>query len=87
MYQYLTPRTWGHAVSDDLLHWTQLPIALNNDMWYDRGGVFTGSATVLNDAQRTPILSYSVSTNDMQCLALPANRSDPNLIQVTQWHT
>lgn len=57
------------------------PVALENDAWYDRGGVFTGSATVLDDAMRTPVLSYSVSTNDMQALAFPKNRSDPNLVE------
>ena len=83
MYQYLTPRVWGHAVSDDLVHWTQLPIALSNDQWYDKGGVFSGSATILNDEFLTPVLSYSVSTNDMQCIAFPTNRSDPNLVNVS----
>jgi beta-fructofuranosidase len=56
-------------------------------MWvgrYDQGGVFTGSATVLNDAAQTPMLSYSVSTNDMQCLAFPTNRSDPDLVLWTK---
>lgn len=38
---------WGHAVSDDLLHWTQLPVALAPSEWYDNhpdGGCFSGSA-------------------------------------------
>lgn len=65
-YQYQTPRVWGHAVSQDLIHWTQLPVALENDAWYDNGGVYSGSGTVLNDAAKTPVLSYAVSTNDMQ---------------------
>ncbi|MGV3617747.1 MAG: glycoside hydrolase family 32 protein [Fimbriimonas sp.] len=35
---------WGHAVSDDLIHWEHLPIALAPDAPYDRvGGVWTGS--------------------------------------------
>jgi hypothetical protein len=70
MAQYLTPRVWAHAVSKDFLRWTQLPVSLENDMWYDEGGVFSGSATVLNDAEQTPVLFYSVSTNDMLVSAL-----------------
>lgn len=79
--QYETPRQWAHAVSDDMLRWRQLPQALQTDAWYDRGGVFSGSTTVLDDHARTPVISYSVSSNDMQALALPCNRSDPDLVQ------
>ena len=38
---------WGHAVSDDMLHWEYLPIALAPSESYDdhmRGGCFSGSA-------------------------------------------
>ena len=38
---------WGHCVSDDLITWEELPIALYPDMPYDNGsngGCFSGSA-------------------------------------------
>ncbi|KFI75050.1 glycoside hydrolase family 32 protein [Bifidobacterium mongoliense] len=38
---------WGHAVSDDLLHWKYLPVALAPSESYDdhpQGGCFSGSA-------------------------------------------
>ena len=38
---------WGHAVSEDLVHWEYLPLALAPSEFYDdhyRGGCFSGSA-------------------------------------------
>eukprot|EP00882_Tetradesmus_deserticola_P031638 GHRQ01035791.1.p1 GENE.GHRQ01035791.1~~GHRQ01035791.1.p1 ORF type:complete len:150 (+),score=19.28 GHRQ01035791.1:509-958(+) len=40
---------WGHVVSQDLVHWTWLPPALLPDQPYDRGGVWSGSATIDNE--------------------------------------
>lgn len=54
---------WGHAVSDDLLHWEELPIALHPDMPYDDGlGCFSGSALVEGD---TLYLMYTSVSKDM----------------------
>ena len=51
-YQY-TPewpanelRYWGHAVSEDLLSWKTLPIAISPDTACDKDGVFSGSAWI-----------------------------------------
>lgn len=43
---------WGHAVSEDLLHWDYLPVALAPSEEYDdhpKGGCFSGSAIVIGD--------------------------------------
>ncbi|MCX6878778.1 MAG: glycoside hydrolase family 32 protein [Verrucomicrobia bacterium] len=39
---------WGHAVSDDLLHWVDWPVALWPDTQYDRNGVYSGN-TIIDD--------------------------------------
>ncbi|PIM99149.1 Beta-fructofuranosidase (invertase) [Handroanthus impetiginosus] len=72
---------WGHAVSRDLIHWRHLPIAMVPDHWYDINGVWTGSATILEDGQL--VMLYTGSTNEsvqVQNLAYPADPSDPLLI-------
>jgi beta-fructofuranosidase len=38
------PMHWGHAVSDDLIQWSHMPIALSPDKPYDVDGCFSGSA-------------------------------------------
>ena len=45
------PMHWGHAFSDDLLHWEYAPAALAPDEYYDKDGVFSGSALELPDKQ------------------------------------
>ena len=35
---------WGHGVSEDLVHWKHLGLALFPTKQYDRNGVFSGSA-------------------------------------------
>lgn len=81
-YQYSTPRTWGHATSTNLIDWVQHPIALDLGQSYDEGGDFSGSATVLEDANSTVLLTVSSSTGDI-FLASPVDRmGDPYL---TEW--
>lgn len=43
------PKCWGHYVSTDLIHWKDQGIALYPDSWYDKNGVYSGSAIVDGD--------------------------------------
>ncbi len=51
------PMHWGHAVSSDLLEWRYLPAALAPDEYYDKDGVFSGSAIELPDGRH--LLAYT----------------------------
>ena len=44
---------WGHAVSEDLLHWEYLPAALAPDEQYDYDGCFSGCAFTMADGSHT----------------------------------
>ena len=39
-------RCWGHAVSDDLVHWKDWPVAVWPDTQYDRSGVYSGNTFI-----------------------------------------
>lgn len=51
------PMHWGHAVSNDLLHWEYLPVAIAPDEKYDKDGCFSGSALALDDGRH--LLMYT----------------------------
>lgn len=66
---------WGHAVSEDLIHWEYLPLALAPSERYDdhqRGGCFSGSA-IEHDGKL--FLMFTGTTNEgngfeqTQCIA------------------
>lgn len=62
---------WGHAVSDDLLHWEELPVALWPDESYENsGGCFSGSAIVKDDVLYLFYTSVSHELGQTQSLAV-----------------
>jgi beta-fructofuranosidase len=87
---------WNHAVSDDMIHWKHLPIALApTPGWADADGCFTGSA--VNDNGVATILYTGVKTvpkeqatlsdgnhnyRETQCLA---TSRDPQLLKWEKW--
>ncbi|CAB3220821.1 unnamed protein product [Arctia plantaginis] len=52
---------WGHAKSSDLFHWEHLEIALYPDKNYDKTGVFSGSAIIVNETMN---LLYTGNSNN-----------------------
>ena len=58
------PMHWGHAVSENLLDWTYLPVALAPDEPYDKDGCFSGSAVTLTDGKH--LLMYTGVTKERQ---------------------
>jgi sucrose-6-phosphate hydrolase SacC (GH32 family) len=81
---YWGDMSWIHWVSDDLVKWEKLPVAITNDESYDKGGAFSGSAILIGGEDgevMTPALVYTcVETNNVenQCLATAADSKDPN---------
>ncbi|WP_096395721.1 GH32 C-terminal domain-containing protein [Halorubrum trapanicum] len=67
---------WGHAVSDDLLHWTDEPIALSpSPDGPDRDGCWSGCAV---DDEGTPTILYTGGDGRWQLPCL-ATSGDPAL--------
>jgi fructan beta-fructosidase len=70
---------WGHAVSRDLVHWTELPIAIYNREFGD--WVFSGSATIdtantsgFQQGAEPPIVAAYTSTGRGECIAYSNDR-------------
>ncbi|HET9804155.1 MAG TPA: glycoside hydrolase family 32 protein [Candidatus Acidoferrum sp.] len=83
---------WNHAVSEDMIHWRHMPIALApTPGWADADGCFTGSAVndngiatiVYTGVKKTPFEQATLRDNhnnfrETQCLA---TSRDPKLLK------
>ncbi len=76
---------WGHATSDDLIHWEDRPMALSpTEGTAARDGVWSGSAA--HDQNGVPVLFYTAGhdemiPNQMTGMARPADANDVHLDQ------
>ena len=69
---------WGHAVSDDLVGWTELPVALvPQPGGPDAGGCWSGCAV---DNHGVPTFVYTGVNPQTVCLATPSPTSSDDLL-------
>ena len=87
---------WAHAISEDMIHWRHLPVALApTSAWDDADGCFTGSAVddhgtaaiLYTGVKRSPIERATLrdghnNFREVQCLATSA---DPQLLTWNKW--
>jgi len=57
--------SWGHAVSTDLLNWSELPVAISEE---EDGAIFSGSAVSHND-EIVAFYTRHTDTHQAQCIA------------------
>ena len=61
---------WGHCVSEDLIHWRHLPVALAPDRPYDANGCFSGSSIVHEDKLYLFYTGNDARGRQTQCMAV-----------------
>jgi beta-fructofuranosidase len=59
-------RTWAHAVSTDLVHWEDWPIAIWPDKSFDRGGVYSGNTFIFDDGELGAIYTGNARDPNMR---------------------
>ncbi|WP_099354677.1 GH32 C-terminal domain-containing protein [Fredinandcohnia onubensis] len=78
---------WGHATSDDMVHWEDSPIALSpTEGTAARDGVWSGSATY--DKNGVPVLFYTAGHDEMNPNQMTgiARAADANDINLDRWN-
>ena len=70
-----SPICWGHAVSDDLIHWVDWPVVLWPDTKYDRNGVFSGNTITDDKGMLNAFYTGNVGGHD-ECYGMRAWSAD-----------
>ena len=77
---------WGHMISTDMVHWRDLPLALETEEGtLDPDGCWSGSALI--DKNGLPRIYYTAGNNEKfpnQSVAMAV--SDAEDIELTRWH-
>ncbi|MHC5227722.1 glycoside hydrolase family 32 protein [Enterococcus sp. LJL99] len=67
-------KCWGHVKSKDLVHWVREPIALAPSEWYDKDGIYSGSAIVVGELLYVfytgNVIQADDSRKSYQCVAV-----------------
>ena len=71
-------RCWGHAVSADLVHWKDWPVAIWPDSPYDKNGAYSGNAFICDDG--TPAVMYTGNINELEESYGMLARSSDNML-------
>jgi beta-fructofuranosidase len=87
---YLTYNSWGHVVSDDMVHWKNVfPAIVPEPNGIDNDACFSGNAIV--DGNGVPYIIYTGVDNSRRALnviayATPEDLNDPDLIKWKKGH-
>ena len=57
-------RCWGHAISEDLVHWVDWPVALWPNTPQDYGGVYSGNTFIDEDGTACALYTGNTTGND-----------------------
>lgn len=68
-------RCWGHAVSDNLVHWADWPVAIWPDSPHDREGVYSGNMVIDDDGVPTALYTGNVRGH-AECYGMQARSHD-----------
>jgi len=68
-------RCWGHAASDDLVHWVDWPVAIWPDSPHDRNGVYSGNMVIDDDGVPTAFYTGNVRGHG-ECYGMQARSTD-----------
>ncbi|MCX6872777.1 MAG: GH32 C-terminal domain-containing protein [Verrucomicrobia bacterium] len=60
----LIHRCWGHAISKDLVHWEDWPVAMWPDIPQDRGGIYSGNTFIDDNGDLCALYTGNVRSTD-----------------------